>query len=430
MAARMLAAQPELIGDDAILACAAGQVDRVRAALEADPAWKNRPGGLLNIPPLIAAAHSSLVKLPEFRAGILACLRLLLDRGADPNACYFNRWPPHSLEKPGEDRLTAIYGAAGKIHDVETTRLLLAAGADANDNESLYHSIDDPDPGLPCLRLLLEAGTRVEGTNALAKMLEYDNLTGLQLLLAHTRYGAPELGHVLHRAIYRGRSVQHVRALLDKGANPNSLNEHQQDVFHHAASFGLPEVMRLLEFGGSGAPLTEAERFVSACARADGHEARRMLEQQPGLIAKLTESQLRQLPLLAMAGREDAVRLMVDLGWPIAIRGGDIDGSALNWAVFQGRPELTRFLLERGASFREPHGYGSDVIGTLSWASCNEPRADGDWPGCAAALMDHGLPPASPATEAPAPAPFQALIIDGRVFHFPEDVADLLLAAA
>jgi ankyrin repeat protein len=427
LAARMLAANPALIGDDASLAVAVGRVDDVRRALEADAGWKDRAGGLLDIPPLIAAAHSSLVKLPPFRAGILECLRLLLAQGANPNAFYFNRWAPHSLEKPGDDKLTAIYGAAGKVHDVETTALLLAAGADANDNESLYHSIDDPDHRLPCMKLLLDAGTRVEGTNALAKVLDHDNLAGLQLLLAHTRYGDPDLGRVLHWAVYRGRSADHVRALLDKGANPNALNEHKLDVFHHAARFGLPEVMRLLELGGSATTLTDTETFVSACARADGAEARRLLEAQPDLIARLTEAQLKQLPALAMAGRDDAVKLMVELGWPIATRGGDIDGSALNWAVFRGRPELAKFLLEHGASFREPHGYNSDVLGTLSWASCNEPRGDGDWPRCAAALLEHGLEPGVLSTEPSDQPPFRVVKLDGRSFHFPEDVADVLL---
>jgi hypothetical protein len=130
-----------------------------------------------------------------------------------------------------------------------------------------------------------------------------------------------------------------------------------------------------------------------------------------------------------MSHRDDAVRLMVELGWPIATRGGDIDGSALNWAVFRGRPELADFLLAHGASFRERHGYGSDVLGTLSWASLNEPRGDGDWPGCAAVLLAHGLPCASAPSE-PGSQHQRTVEIDGRTMTFRTDVAEVLLGEA
>jgi hypothetical protein len=101
---------------------------------------------------------------------------------------------------------------------------------------------------------------------------------------------------------------------------------------------------------------------------------------------------------------------MVESGWPIDVRGGDIDGSALNHAVFRGDPDLTRYLLAHGADWRVPHGYNDNVMGTLSFASRN--RRPGDWVACAKALIAGGMP------------------IPGPNYEFPRDLAEYFTSAA
>jgi hypothetical protein len=186
----------------------------------------------------------------------------------------------------------------------------------------------------------------------------------------------------------------------------------------------LPEVAGMLTAADSTEPVSAEEEFLAACARADETTARRIKSERPDLPGALSEAQLRVLPELAAQGCNAAVMLMIKLGWPIAIRGGDWTASALNLAVFRGDAELTRFLLAHGASWKEEHGHGDNVCGTLSWASCNEPVADGNWPGCAEALIAYGLPAAAADVQGG-----DGVIIDGRRKWFSDEVTDILLGA-
>ncbi len=425
VAARWLAEHPLPADGDPSLACAIGDLAVLRGAIARDPQWANRPGGPLQLPPLVAVTHSALLRLPAFRPALHACAAELLAAGADPNLRVGSRWPPASLQAPAsQERLSALYGAAGQNHDPALTRMLLAAGADPDDGESLYHALESRE----CTRLLLQAGARVTGSHAMYRVLDLDDVQTLELLLAHggdpNEPGQGEWPHPLLWAIRRRRSPAHIAALLRAGADPGARMGDGSDAATLAWRLGLPELAALL-----GAPPadTPAERFVAACACADEARARALQAQHPDLLTALPGPLLRLLPELAAQGCGAAVRCMVRLGWPIAVRGGDWDASALNHAVFRGDAALARFLLEHGAQWTERHGFGDNGCGTLSWASCNTPDADGapgDWLGCAQALVAHGMPGARPDPEAP-----DSVRVGGQRYRFSDEVTDYLLEA-
>jgi ankyrin repeat protein len=426
VALRMLADDPRLAKRDPYLACAIGYENALRQATKADPSWVNRPGGPLQLPPLFAVAHSSLLRVEEFRERLHRCARLLIVYGADANQGIFSRWPPGSLENPDmRYPLSALYGAAGSNHDPVLTKLLLEAGANPNDGESLYHSLENP----ACTRLLLEHGARIAESNAIYRAIDLEDDTALELLLHHggdpnePARNAPltDWGSPLAWAIYR-RRPRHARALLEAGADAARRTAAGVSPYRLAVQFGLPEIAALLRTETEAPDISDEERFVAACARGNEAEARAAMARRPDLPASLSPAQLRLLPDMAAAGADDVVRLMVGLGWPIAVRGGDWDASALNHAVFRGNAGLTRFLLEHGAKWTEQHGHGDNACGTLGWASCNEPVDGGDWVGCARALRDHGMPGATAIA-----GDSEHVLVAGARKQFSDDVAEELL---
>jgi hypothetical protein len=250
VALRILTDDLDLIAGDPWLACAIGDERALRQAMQADPAWVNKSGGPLRLPPLFAIAHSSLLRVEEFRERLHRCAALLIAAGADINRQIHSRWSPGSLSEPDQRYpLSTLYGAAGSYHDPALTRLLLDAGANPNDGESLYHSLEKP----ACTRLLLEHGARIPESNAIYRAMDLDDDTALKLLLAHggdpneparnpplTDWASP-----LAWAIRR-RRPRHAKALLDAGADVSRPAADGASPYQLALRFGLSEVAALL----------------------------------------------------------------------------------------------------------------------------------------------------------------------------------------
>lgn len=376
LAVRMLREEPAFFSGDARLACALGDEAGVRLVLERDAAWVHRSSGdPMPMPPLVAVTHSLLMLEPGFADGLMACARLLLAAGADVNG--FRVLP--------DCRLSALYGAAGKTHHPGMTKLLLEAGANPDDNESLYHSVEARDSA--CTQLLLAAGAQVSGTNALGHVLDYEKLDDLRSMLAHG--GDINERPWVHHAILRGRSIGTIQVLLASGADPHRKNAHGISLFRYAQIHGRSDVAALLQAAGAGEPLSEVEQFLAACARGDEEAAKAF---GPQMLAQLNGEALSLLPQMAAVGNLAAVRTMAALGWPLEVKTG-WDATALNMAVFIGHPALTELLLHAGANWQTVHGYRDTVIGTLSWASqSGQAESPGDYVGCASALLAGGVP--------------------------------------
>ena len=331
--------------------------------------------------PLAAVAHSMLILEPGFEDGLLACAALLIEAGADVNARYVH---PEWTDSP----FSVLYGAAGRTHHAGMTRLLLEAGSAPDDNESLYHAVEAREPA--CLELLLQHGARVTGTNALGRVLDFDRLEWLRMLLAAG--GDVNESPRVHHAILRGRSIEHVRLLVEAGANLRAVNQEGVSLYRYAQMHGRVDVVELLRAAGVDEELTLKEQFVAACAAADLESARTLAEELGDVFSRLSQRQLRAMPELAEVGNLAAVGTMLAVGWPREVMAG-WGGTALNLAVFHGNAAMAGLLLANGADWRTKHRYNGNVLGTLSWASQAEDLdGPGDFEGCARVLMAAGVP--------------------------------------
>jgi len=369
--------------DSLALSLVMGDLPAVQSALSGTSVQAPVPP--LGAPALGYAAASSLARIDACRPGLVATVHWLLAQGADPNTHWADPARP-------DERLPVLYSAVSRASCFGTTQLLLQAGADPNDMESLYHATEQTDRRI--LAALVAAGARWQGTNALYRQLDHDRLDHLLQVLdlgADVHERGPGGAGPLHHAIARGRGLAFVKLLVDSGADPAARDEYGRTPAALAAAAGDVQTVAFLAALGHHPPQDPQARFLAACAAADEAAARAHLAAQPDSFRMLDEQALRLLPDQAQRGRLASVQLMLELGWPVAVR-GDWDASALNQAAYRGDEAMVRLLLDHGACWHEPNGFGGDALGSCLHAGSNEPHPAGDYAAVLALLLADGAP--------------------------------------
>jgi ankyrin repeat protein len=288
--------------------------------------------------------------------------------------------------------------------------MLLLAGADPNDNESLYHSTELPTPD--CLKILLRHGADVTAkNNALAHLLDREAPDWLPLMLGSAQDPA-RIPPVFPHALRRGRSAEVFRLLIESGMPLDTPNESGLTPYQSSTRLGREDVTAMLAAAGANTALTSADTILGRLARGEQvppeditPEVIEIIDREPaaelvrqaergnntvleallaaGANPNVRDSQTTPLHLPASNGDLPVVRLLLRYGADPTLVDSVHKGHAVGWACFGSQHTRTA----------APEVY-VQIVEALLDAGGTVPETAWGSPEVQAALVRHGAKPA------------------------------------
>jgi ankyrin repeat protein len=351
----------------------------VRNILVRNPASATAKGGPHNWDALTHLCFSRYLRLdPARSAAFVRTAQALLDAGASTDTGWYETID-HPNPRPVLE--SAIYGAAGIARHADLTRLLLASGADPNDEETPYHVSEGYDNTVT--KLLLESGKLNPASIAtmLIRKADWHDEKGLQLILQHgadpnvmTMWG----NTALHQSLRRDNGLIMIELLLDHGANPALTNRESRSAIQIAAHRGRADVLRLFQQRNIPLNLKGVDHLIAACALADRDSIQTFTTEHPHFITELLAQGGTLLSEFAGNANVEGIHALLDLGVsPAALYSGDpyfdiAPGStALHVAAWRAWPDAVKALIARGAPINAVDAKGRTAL-TLAVKACTD----------------------------------------------------------
>jgi hypothetical protein len=133
-----------------------------------------------------------------------------------------------------------------------------------------------------------------------------------------------------------------------------------------------------------------------ACELGDEAVFHEFLSKHPDTAKTLTETDQQKLPNAAQTNNAEAVRLMLESGWPVDTP-GEMGATALHWAGFHGNAKMGREILRFHPTLElKSREYAGTALSWAIYGSGNGWRREtGDYVGIVQALLEAGaaVPP-------------------------------------